>query len=174
MNDMLHLEREDDVSNPSFQNVSSWRWPLHHCISKVFRLQYKANTGNWRLFVICSHECSRTSCRLHTCDCFVLWFVCLTVCFDGTKRFFRLWFYNAYFLPGLLWRHEFLDNRQMFVCLFPRLLWYPGNNHPISKVDAESDVFVNLARWFFEHAQKWIDAQFSLWTGIIYKRLIFL
>ncbi|XP_015764980.1 PREDICTED: acylamino-acid-releasing enzyme-like [Acropora digitifera] len=35
-----------------------------------------------------------------------------------------------------------------------RLLWYPGNNHPISKVDAESDVFVNLARWFFEHAQK--------------------
>ncbi|XP_015764968.1 PREDICTED: acylamino-acid-releasing enzyme-like [Acropora digitifera] len=41
-----------------------------------------------------------------------------------------------------------------FVCLFRRLLWYPGNNHPISKVDAESDVFVNLARWFFEHAQK--------------------
>ncbi|KAK2550944.1 Acylamino-acid-releasing enzyme [Acropora cervicornis] len=35
-----------------------------------------------------------------------------------------------------------------------RLLWYPGNNHPLSKVDAESDVFVNLARWFFEHAQK--------------------
>ncbi|XP_015767969.1 PREDICTED: acylamino-acid-releasing enzyme-like [Acropora digitifera] len=35
-----------------------------------------------------------------------------------------------------------------------RLLWYPGNNHPISKVDAESDMFVNLARWFFEHTQK--------------------
>ncbi|XP_067024177.1 acylamino-acid-releasing enzyme-like [Acropora muricata] len=35
-----------------------------------------------------------------------------------------------------------------------RLLWYPENNHPLSKVDAESDVFVNLARWFFEHAQK--------------------
>ncbi|XP_068714262.1 acylamino-acid-releasing enzyme-like [Montipora foliosa] len=35
-----------------------------------------------------------------------------------------------------------------------RLLWYPGNNHPIAKVDAESDVFVNMARWFFEHLQK--------------------
>ena len=62
----------------------------------------------------------------------------------------------------------------MFVCLFGRLLCYPGNNHPISKVDAESDVFVNLARWFFEHTQKWIDAQFSLLADIIHQRLIFL
>jgi len=35
-----------------------------------------------------------------------------------------------------------------------RLLSYPGNNHPISKVDAESDVFVNVARWFHEHLKK--------------------
>ena len=64
--------------------------PLHHCISKVFRRQFKANTGNWRLFVICSHEYFRSSCRLHACDCFVFLFVHLSVCFDGTKRFLRL------------------------------------------------------------------------------------
>ena len=62
----------------------------------------------------------------------------------------------------------------MFVSLFRRLLWYSGNNHALSKVDAESDVFVNLARWFFEHAQKWIDSQLSLLADIIYIHLIFL
>uniref|UniRef100_A0A4W3KL05 Acylamino-acid-releasing enzyme n=1 Tax=Callorhinchus milii TaxID=7868 RepID=A0A4W3KL05_CALMI len=29
-----------------------------------------------------------------------------------------------------------------------RLLWYPENNHHISKVDAEADVFMNIALWF--------------------------
>ena len=35
-----------------------------------------------------------------------------------------------------------------------RLLSYPDNNHPISKVEAESDSFINMARWFFEHLLK--------------------
>merc|ERR1719433_2553028 len=29
-----------------------------------------------------------------------------------------------------------------------KLLLYPGNDHPLNKVDAESDVFMNTARWF--------------------------
>ncbi|XP_062854625.1 acylamino-acid-releasing enzyme-like [Trichomycterus rosablanca] len=32
-----------------------------------------------------------------------------------------------------------------------RLLWYPGNNHSLSKVDAESDGFMNLALWIIQH-----------------------
>ncbi|XP_047233004.1 acylamino-acid-releasing enzyme isoform X2 [Girardinichthys multiradiatus] len=32
-----------------------------------------------------------------------------------------------------------------------RLLWYPGNNHSLSKVDAESDGFVNIALWIIQH-----------------------
>ncbi|XP_065103865.1 acylamino-acid-releasing enzyme isoform X1 [Paramisgurnus dabryanus] len=32
-----------------------------------------------------------------------------------------------------------------------RLLWYPGNNHSLSKVDAESDAFVNGALWMLQH-----------------------
>uniref|UniRef100_A0A3B4ZH63 acylaminoacyl-peptidase n=1 Tax=Stegastes partitus TaxID=144197 RepID=A0A3B4ZH63_9TELE len=32
-----------------------------------------------------------------------------------------------------------------------RLLWYPGNNHSLSKVDAESDVFMNIALWIIQH-----------------------
>nr|XP_055023085.1 acylamino-acid-releasing enzyme-like isoform X1 [Misgurnus anguillicaudatus] len=32
-----------------------------------------------------------------------------------------------------------------------RLLWYPGNNHALSKVDAESDAFVNGALWMLQH-----------------------
>lgn len=35
-----------------------------------------------------------------------------------------------------------------------RLLSYPDNNHPIAKVEAESDVFINVARWFHEHLKK--------------------
>ncbi|XP_078343278.1 acylamino-acid-releasing enzyme-like isoform X2 [Oculina patagonica] len=35
-----------------------------------------------------------------------------------------------------------------------RLLSYPDNNHPIAKVEAESDAFVNIARWFHVHLQK--------------------
>ncbi|KAJ7379447.1 hypothetical protein OS493_016688 [Desmophyllum pertusum] len=34
-----------------------------------------------------------------------------------------------------------------------RLLSYPDNSHPINKVDAESDAFVNTARWFHSHLQ---------------------
>ncbi|XP_063296776.1 acylamino-acid-releasing enzyme-like [Pelobates fuscus] len=33
-----------------------------------------------------------------------------------------------------------------------RLLWYPGNNHALAKVDAESDNFMNIALWI----QKWL------------------
>ncbi|XP_068194181.1 acylamino-acid-releasing enzyme [Antennarius striatus] len=32
-----------------------------------------------------------------------------------------------------------------------RLLWYPGNNHSLSKVDAESDGFMNIALWLVQH-----------------------
>ncbi|XP_066287743.1 acylamino-acid-releasing enzyme-like [Branchiostoma lanceolatum] len=32
-----------------------------------------------------------------------------------------------------------------------RLLVYPDNSHPISKVDAEADAFVNIYKWFTEH-----------------------
>ncbi|XP_034028452.1 acylamino-acid-releasing enzyme [Thalassophryne amazonica] len=32
-----------------------------------------------------------------------------------------------------------------------RLLWYPGNNHSLSKVDAESDGFMNIALWISRH-----------------------
>ncbi|XP_078603442.1 acylamino-acid-releasing enzyme-like [Branchiostoma floridae x Branchiostoma japonicum] len=32
-----------------------------------------------------------------------------------------------------------------------RLLVYPDNNHPIAKVDAEADAFVNIYKWFTEH-----------------------
>ncbi|XP_075901966.1 acylamino-acid-releasing enzyme-like isoform X2 [Nelusetta ayraudi] len=32
-----------------------------------------------------------------------------------------------------------------------RLLWYPGNNHSLSKVDAESDGFMNIALWILLH-----------------------
>ncbi|XP_076022688.1 acylamino-acid-releasing enzyme-like [Genypterus blacodes] len=32
-----------------------------------------------------------------------------------------------------------------------RLLWYPGNNHSLSKVDAESDGFMNIALWMVQH-----------------------
>lgn len=35
-----------------------------------------------------------------------------------------------------------------------RLLSYPDNNHPISKVEAESDALINMARWFHEHLLK--------------------
>ncbi|XP_020785237.1 acylamino-acid-releasing enzyme isoform X1 [Boleophthalmus pectinirostris] len=35
-----------------------------------------------------------------------------------------------------------------------RLLWYPGNNHSLSKVDAESDGFMNIALWFIQHLFK--------------------
>ena len=73
----------------------------------------------------------------------------------GTKRFLRLWLTTLTSQPLCFedMNFETID-KCLFVCLFRRLLWYPGNNHPISKVDAESDVFVNLARWFFEHIQK--------------------
>lgn len=33
-----------------------------------------------------------------------------------------------------------------------RLLVYPGNSHPIDKVDAECDFFVQMARWF----ERWL------------------
>ncbi|XP_029362129.1 acylamino-acid-releasing enzyme [Echeneis naucrates] len=32
-----------------------------------------------------------------------------------------------------------------------RLLWYPGNGHALSKVDAESDGFMNIALWIIQH-----------------------
>ncbi|XP_077572655.1 acylamino-acid-releasing enzyme-like [Stigmatopora nigra] len=32
-----------------------------------------------------------------------------------------------------------------------RLLMYPGNNHSLSKVDAESDAFMNTVLWIIEH-----------------------
>ncbi|XP_048403237.1 acylamino-acid-releasing enzyme [Stegostoma tigrinum] len=32
-----------------------------------------------------------------------------------------------------------------------RLLWYPDNNHSLSKVDAEADGFMNIALWFVKH-----------------------
>ncbi|XP_063797510.1 acylamino-acid-releasing enzyme isoform X2 [Pseudophryne corroboree] len=32
-----------------------------------------------------------------------------------------------------------------------RLLWYPDNNHSLSKVDAESDGFMNIALWILKH-----------------------
>ncbi|KAM5148347.1 acylamino-acid-releasing enzyme [Mantella aurantiaca] len=32
-----------------------------------------------------------------------------------------------------------------------RLLWYPGNNHALAKVDAESDGFMNIALWILKH-----------------------
>uniref|UniRef100_A0A8B9L589 acylaminoacyl-peptidase n=1 Tax=Astyanax mexicanus TaxID=7994 RepID=A0A8B9L589_ASTMX len=32
-----------------------------------------------------------------------------------------------------------------------RLLWYPENNHSLSKVDAESDGFMNIALWIIQH-----------------------
>ncbi|KAM4021752.1 LOW QUALITY PROTEIN: acylamino-acid-releasing enzyme [Anomaloglossus baeobatrachus] len=34
-----------------------------------------------------------------------------------------------------------------------RLLWYPGNNHALSKVDAESDGFMNIALWILKHLE---------------------
>ncbi|XP_069822608.1 acylamino-acid-releasing enzyme [Dendropsophus ebraccatus] len=35
-----------------------------------------------------------------------------------------------------------------------RLLWYPGNNHSLAKVDAESDGFMNIALWLLRHLEK--------------------
>ncbi|KAG9470447.1 hypothetical protein GDO78_017783 [Eleutherodactylus coqui] len=35
-----------------------------------------------------------------------------------------------------------------------RLLWYPGNNHALSKVDAESDSFMNIALWILKHLEE--------------------
>ncbi|KAM3917613.1 acylamino-acid-releasing enzyme [Leptodactylus fuscus] len=35
-----------------------------------------------------------------------------------------------------------------------RLLWYPGNNHALSKVDAESDGFMNIALWILRHLER--------------------
>ncbi|XP_072276383.1 acylamino-acid-releasing enzyme [Pyxicephalus adspersus] len=35
-----------------------------------------------------------------------------------------------------------------------RLLWYPGNNHALSKVDAESDGFMNIALWILRHLEQ--------------------
>uniref|UniRef100_A0A4W4ES82 Acylamino-acid-releasing enzyme n=1 Tax=Electrophorus electricus TaxID=8005 RepID=A0A4W4ES82_ELEEL len=32
-----------------------------------------------------------------------------------------------------------------------RLLWYPDNNHSLSKVDAESDGFMNIVLWLIQH-----------------------
>ncbi|XP_077981518.1 acylamino-acid-releasing enzyme-like [Glandiceps talaboti] len=32
-----------------------------------------------------------------------------------------------------------------------RLLVYPNNSHPINKVDAEADAFVNIYKWYMEH-----------------------
>ncbi|XP_020907129.1 acylamino-acid-releasing enzyme isoform X2 [Exaiptasia diaphana] len=32
-----------------------------------------------------------------------------------------------------------------------RLLVYPEDSHPLNKVETESDAFVNIARWFYEH-----------------------
>uniref|UniRef100_A0A8C5D479 Acylamino-acid-releasing enzyme n=1 Tax=Gadus morhua TaxID=8049 RepID=A0A8C5D479_GADMO len=40
-----------------------------------------------------------------------------------------------------------LKARQLPVQLF----WYPGNNHSLSKVDAESDGFMNVALWLVQH-----------------------
>ncbi|XP_073414992.1 acylamino-acid-releasing enzyme-like [Dendrobates tinctorius] len=34
-----------------------------------------------------------------------------------------------------------------------RLLWYPGNNHSLDKVDAESDSFMNIALWIVKHLE---------------------
>jgi acylaminoacyl-peptidase len=33
-----------------------------------------------------------------------------------------------------------------------KMLSYPGNAHPIIKVDSEADCFVNMFRWFSEHS----------------------
>ncbi|XP_053325400.1 acylamino-acid-releasing enzyme-like isoform X2 [Spea bombifrons] len=35
-----------------------------------------------------------------------------------------------------------------------RLLWYPGNNHSLSKVDAESDGFMNIALWILKYLKE--------------------
>ncbi|XP_056381212.1 acylamino-acid-releasing enzyme [Hyla sarda] len=35
-----------------------------------------------------------------------------------------------------------------------RLLWYPGNNHSLAKVDAESDGFMNIALWLLRHLKE--------------------
>ncbi|XP_041446694.1 acylamino-acid-releasing enzyme isoform X1 [Xenopus laevis] len=35
-----------------------------------------------------------------------------------------------------------------------RLLWYPGNNHSLAKVDAESDCFMNIALWILKHMKQ--------------------
>nr|XP_033782652.1 LOW QUALITY PROTEIN: acylamino-acid-releasing enzyme-like [Geotrypetes seraphini] len=32
-----------------------------------------------------------------------------------------------------------------------RILWYPGNNHSLSKVDAEADGFMNITLWLIRH-----------------------
>ncbi|XP_067907581.1 acylamino-acid-releasing enzyme-like isoform X2 [Heterodontus francisci] len=32
-----------------------------------------------------------------------------------------------------------------------RLLWYPDNNHSLSKVDTEADAFMNIVLWFVKH-----------------------
>ncbi|CAJ0938480.1 unnamed protein product [Ranitomeya imitator] len=34
-----------------------------------------------------------------------------------------------------------------------RLLWYPGNNHSLDKMDAESDSFMNIALWILKHLE---------------------
>ena len=44
---------------------------------------------------------------------------------------------------------------------FSRLLLYPDNDHPIAKVDAESDLNVNRARWFYDHLKKWNSKVFK-------------
>jgi hypothetical protein len=38
-----------------------------------------------------------------------------------------------------------LHSAEMFA---NRLHWYPENSHPLNKVDAESDCFVNIIKWF--------------------------
>ena len=116
MKGVLHLEGEDEVSYRIFQNLSSWRWPLHHCTSKVFRRQYKANTENWRLFVICSHECSLPSCRPHV----------IILCSD--LFIYSLFLMNK-IIPSALALQRFMSATCMWlfcvlICSFNVLFWW--------------------------------------------------
>lgn len=44
------------------------------------------------------------------------------------------------------------DSRPLLIPISSsRLLWYPGNNHALSGVEAEADGFMNMALWLLKH-----------------------
>lgn len=44
-----------------------------------------------------------------------------------------------------------------YIVPFYRLMWYPEENHALSGVVAEADVFMNYAQWITHHLSRKVD-----------------